>query len=105
VSDGALQQLSDAQAALSAALDAHDVEAVEAATAAVAVAVEEVRVVGGWRDRPGLREDLIHILKDAEAARGRVNTLSDFNRRKLDKLIALAGQPRAVAYGRNGRLG
>ena len=104
MSDSALQQLSDAQAALMAALDAHDVDAIDAANAAVGVAVEEVRVVGGWRERPGLREDLIQILRSAEAARGHVNALADQNRRSLDKLISLAGTPRATAYGRNGQL-
>jgi len=104
VSEAALQQLDDAQAALSAALDAHDIDAIDAANAAVASAVEAVRAAGGWRDRPGLRQDLIRILKTAEAARGRINALSDQNRRDLDKLISLAGTPRAVAYGRGGRL-
>ena len=105
MSDSKLQQLSDAQTALIAALDAHDVNAIEAANAAVAVAVEEVRVVGGWRERAGLRDDLIHILKGAEAARGRINAFADQNRRGLDKLISLTGAPRATAYGRSGKLG
>ncbi|HWI87257.1 MAG TPA: hypothetical protein VNT42_13175 [Sphingomonas sp.] len=100
-----LQQLNDAQAALDAALDARDLDALDAASAAVAVVVEEVRVVGGWRDRPGLREDLVQILKNAEAARGRINALTDLNRRRLDKLVSLAGAPRAVAYQRSGKLG
>jgi hypothetical protein len=104
VSEAALQQLDDAQAALIAALDAQDIDAIDAANAAVASAVEAVRAAGGWRERPGLRQDLIRILKTAEAARGRINALSDQNRRDLDKLISLAGAPRAVAYGRAGRL-
>ena len=105
MSETTLQQLNDAQTALIAALDAHDVDAIDAANAAVAVAVEEVRVVGGWRERPGLRDDLIHILKGAEAARGRINGLADQNRRDLDKLISLAGAPRTTAYDRSGKLG
>lgn len=104
MSDGALQQLSEAQAALIAALDARDVDAIEAANAAVAVAVEEVRVAGGWNARPGLREDLIDVLRSAEAARGHVNALADRNRRNLDKLISLGNAPRATAYGRSGKL-
>ena len=104
MSQTALEQLSDAQAALSAALEARDIEALDAATAAVAVAVEEVRVVGTWQERPALREDLLAVLERADVARGRLNALSDANRRKLDKLIALAGAPRAVSYGRNGKL-
>jgi hypothetical protein len=105
VSDSALQQLSDAQTALIAALDAKDIDAIDAANAAVAVAVEEVRVVGGWRERPGLRDDLIQVLKSAEAARGHINALADQNRRNLDKLISLGGTvTRATAYGRSGKL-
>lgn len=103
MSEGALQQLSDAQAALIAALDAHDVDAIETANAAVAVAVEDVRTAG-WQDRPGVRDELIKVLKRAEAARGRVNVLADQNHRNLDKLISLAGAPRAAAYGRSGKL-
>ena len=104
MSDIALQQLNDAQAALIAALNARDIAAVDAANAAVATAVEDVRKVGGWRERPGLRDDLIQILKGAEEARGHVNALADQNRRSLDKLISLAGAPRAAAYGRSGKL-
>ncbi len=104
MSETALQQLHEAQAALTAALETRDSDTLEAATAAIAVAVDEMRGVGGWRDRPGLRDDLITILRMAEAARGRVNALADLNRRKLDRLVSLAGQPRAVAYSRSGRL-
>lgn len=105
MSQAALQQLSEAQSALIAALDSHDLDAIQAANTAVATAVEQVRTVGGWRDRPGLREELIQILRTAETARGRVNALSDQNRRHLDKLVSLAGEPRAIAYGRRGTLG
>ena len=104
MSEAALQQLNEAQAALIAALDMHDIEAIDAANAAIAAAVDQVRSTGSWHDRPGLRDDLIHLLKMVEAARGRVNALSDQNRRDLDKLISLAGAPRATAYGRGGRL-
>jgi hypothetical protein len=104
VSESALQQLEDAQAALVAALAVRDVDAIDAANAAVAVAVEEVRVAGGWNERPGLRDDLIRILKSAETARGQVNALADQNRRDLDKLVALGSTPRPTAYGRSGKL-
>jgi hypothetical protein len=104
VSDGALQQLGDAQAALIAALNARDIEAIDAANMAVAVAVEDVRNAGGWREHPRLRDELIQVLRCAEAARGHINALADQNRRSLDKLISLAGAPRTVAYGRSGKL-
>jgi len=105
MSEAALRQLDEAQAALIAALDAHDLDAIDAANDAVATAVEGVRSVGGWRDRPGLRDDLIRILRSAEAARGRVNVLADGNRRDLDRLISLGGTPRAWSYGRRGAIG
>lgn len=104
MSDSALQQLSDAQTALIAALGAQDIDAVTAANEAVAVAVENVRVAGGWRERPGLRENLVQVLKSAEAARGHINALADRNRRNLDKLVGLAGPARATSYGRSGKL-
>ena len=47
MSDAALQQLSDAQGALIAALDAQDIEAIDSANAALAQAVQSVRAVGG----------------------------------------------------------
>jgi hypothetical protein len=105
VSVSVLQQLSDAQAALIAALDMHDVDAIDAANAAVAVAVEEVRVAGSWQQRQGLREELIQVLKEAETARGHINMLADRNRRHLEKLVSIAGVPQATAYGRSGKLG
>jgi hypothetical protein len=104
MSDAALQQLDDAQTALIAALDAHDLDAIDAANGAVARAVEQVRAVGGWRDRPGLRDDLVRILRSAEAARGRINALADGNRRDFDKLINLGGPPHTRAYGRRGTI-
>lgn len=105
MSEAALQQLDEAQAALIAALDAHDVDAIDAANLAVAGAVQAVRAAGGWRDRPSLRDDLVRILRSAEAARGRVNALADRNQRDFDKLISLGGTPRALAYGRRGTIG
>ena len=104
MSDAALQQLSDAQGALIAALDAQDIEAIDSANAALAQAVQSVRAVGGWHERAGLREEIALILRTADAARGRVNMMADRNRRNLDKLISLVGAPRASSYGRSGRL-
>ena len=105
MSNAALQRLNNAHAALRAALENHDIDALESATLSLNEAVLEMRATGAWRERPDLRDDLIHALKTAEAVRGHINALSDRNRRQLDRLIALAGAPRAQAYGRNGRLG
>lgn len=104
MSEAALQQLADAQAAMSAALLAHDVDALEEAGKTLAEAVAALGTIDAWRDRAGLREDLVHALKTADASRGLVNQLADANRRKLDRLVSLAGQPRTLAYGRGGAL-
>ena len=81
MNESILQQLNDAQTALIAALDAQDLAAIDAANAAVAIAVEEVRVAGGWRARADLRDNLADILKGAGVVRGHVNALADRNRR------------------------
>jgi hypothetical protein len=104
VSEAALRQLHDAQAALIAALDGRDVDAIHAANRDLAKAGDAVAAAGGWRDRPALRQELVRMLRMAEAARGRVNALADLNSRKLDKLTSLAGHPPARAYARSGQL-
>jgi len=104
VSQAALDRLTAAQAAHIAALDAGDIDALEAATFALRQAVEEVRGVGGWRDRDDLRPLLLDARKLTEAARARVNWLTDTNARRLDRFAAKTNLPRAHAYGRTGRL-
>lgn len=96
--------MATAQAALIAALDGRDADAVHAASRQVARAAQVLAGAGGWRERPGLRAELVRLLRTAEAARGRVNALADLNRRKLDTLTALAGHAPARAYGRSGKL-
>jgi len=67
--------------------------------------VNDVRGIGGWRERADLRPLLLDARKQAEAARARVNWLADTNARRLDRLAAKTNLPRAQAYGRTGRLG
>jgi len=105
MSEAALDTLAAAQAAHIAALDAGDIDALESATAVLRAAIDEVRAVGGWRARPDLRPLLIDARKRADAARARVNWLTDVTARRLDRLANATGLPRAQAYGRNGRLG
>ena len=104
MSQAALDRLTAAQAAHIAALDAGDIDALEAATAALRLAVDEVRGVGGWRDRADLRPVLLDARKLTEAARARVNWLADANARRLDRFAAKTNLPRAQAYSRSGRL-
>lgn len=104
MSEAALQRLDDAQAALIAALDGHDIDALAAATATLARAAEALAAAGAWHARTDLREGVQHALGRSHAARGRVNALADRNRRRLDTLVGLLGQPRAHAYARSGKL-
>jgi len=101
----ALQRLNDAEAALAAALNSPAVETLEAATYHLAETLDEVRAQGGWNGRVDLRARIAEALKAADLVRGRINAHADRNRRQLDRLISLAGNPRAQAYRRDGRLG
>jgi hypothetical protein len=104
MSAAALEQLAEAQAAMTAALLAHDLDTLEQAGDALAEAVATLRSVETWRGQDAARGDVSRAFDAAGATRGLVNRLADLNRRKLDRLVTLAGQPRAQAYTRNGTL-
>lgn len=89
--------------ALIAALDAGDAGQVGQAALDMRDALMTVAATGGWHGTAEVRERVLHALRLAEAAGGRVNYLADANRRRLDRLTSLAGQPRAETYGRSGR--
>lgn len=99
----ALDDLIAREEALVCALDSGDVGAIECATQEMGIALSMVAATGGWRAEPELGQRLVRALRLAEAAGGRINYLVDDNRRRMDRLIALAGQPRVEAYGRSGR--
>ncbi len=102
MSDRAIERLTEAQAALIAALDANDAAAIDAASSAVAQAVAQVRAVGGWRATPALRNALEHALRNSEGVRVRANYLADHGRRRLQALDVIGGGARA-RYSRSGR--
>jgi hypothetical protein len=104
MSEAAVTALIDAEKALIDALDRDEIEPLEAAVRVFARAVEDVQAAGAWHATPELSEKIKHALKLAEAAAGRVNFLSDRNRRRLDMLSGAAGKPRATAYTRHGRM-
>lgn len=104
MSEAALLRVTNAQSALIAALDSCELEPLEAANARLADALAELQAEGAWRERAELRDALIRALKSCDAARARVNYLADANRRKLDRLVAIARGPATHAYGRRGRL-
>lgn len=76
---------------LIAALDGQDVGVIEGAVADFRGAVEEVRAAGGWRDNPEIVDRVVAIFALTDAARIRVNFLTDMNRQRLDALNAARG--------------
>ncbi|MGB5077751.1 MAG: hypothetical protein WBO17_09755 [Sphingorhabdus sp.] len=86
----ALEQLIESQAALIAALDSGDVAAIELATQQMASAVETVRHQDAWHEQSTLGH-LDHAMKQSQAARIRVNYLSEWTRQKIDHLGEIRG--------------
>jgi hypothetical protein len=92
------------QTALLAALDAGDVAALEEATARVAAAVSAVRAQGGWGGDAHQKDRIAHALKQAEAARTRVNFLTDRTRQRIERLSEMRGQRIIQTYGNQGKI-
>lgn len=99
----ALEHLEACQEGLIAALDGHDVEALEASIIRLGEAVQVARAQGAWRDRPDVVQHAKRIAALAEAARVRVNFLTDMTQRRLDQLNGVRGRVPAAVYNRSGR--
>jgi hypothetical protein len=99
----ALDHLEACHEALIRALDGNDIEAVETSIAEMRFAVEEVRAAGGWHDTPAVKSRAERIAALAEAARIRVNFLTDLTQHRIETLAAARGRIGAAAYGPNGR--
>jgi hypothetical protein len=93
-----VEHLITAQAALIAALDMRDAAAIEAATRALADAVAAARAQDSWRENGGVRERLSHALKQTDAARIRINYLSDWTRQRIDSIAELRSGASAQTY-------
>ena len=97
-----LDRLEACQETLIRALDDNDVEAVEGAVANLHDAVYEVKAAGGWRDIEAVKTRAARVLALIEAARIRVNFLTDQNRQRIEALAALRGQVGGSVYRRDG---
>jgi hypothetical protein len=104
VTEDALEGLINRETALIEALDAGEISRIERATLDMAGAIAAVASAAGWRESSHLRDRVLHALRLAEAAGGRINYLADDTRRRMELLHTLAGRPSAGAYGRSGRL-
>ncbi|MES2290870.1 MAG: hypothetical protein V4530_14140 [Pseudomonadota bacterium] len=103
MTDEQIEAVIAGQAALIAALDAGDVGAIEAATRDLAAAVDTIRRSGAVRAQATTRSRVDYALKQSDAARMRVNYLSDRTRQRADRLTAKGGTTRAVTYTAAGR--
>ncbi len=99
----ALERLEGAHQELIDALDANDVEGIERRVEALRTAISEVRAMGGWRETPELKTRARRIAQLGEAARIRVNFLTDMTRQRLELLAAARGDFRPGTYAPNGR--
>ena len=100
MNDDVLQRVIDCQQALLAALDARDAQAIEAASAQLAAAVAAAKGVAVWRPSRESRDQLEHALKQSDAARIRVNILTDWTRQRIERLAQLRGDQSAQTYAR-----
>jgi adenylosuccinate synthase len=99
----ALARLEEAHVDLIGALDNDDVEAIERRVEELRSAITAVRAMGGWRQSADLKERAKRISQLGEAARVRVNFLTDLTRQRLELLSAARGNARANTYGISGR--
>ncbi len=99
----ALQRLEEAHEELIGALDANDVESIERRVEELKTAISAVRALGGWRETPELKDRAKRISQLGEAARIRVNFLTDMTRQRLDMLAAARGELRPGTYAPHGR--
>jgi hypothetical protein len=106
VSTTSLEALVREQKALIAALDQDDVAAIERHTVSVEDALVRIRATGvraGNAQAKLLAEEARTL---ADAARVRLNVLTDMTSRRLTRLAAATGKGDASpTYGRTGRLG
>lgn len=99
----ALQRLEEAHEDLIGALDNADVEAIESKVEQLRTAISAVRSMGGWRESPDLKARAKRISQLGEAARIRVNFLTDLTRNRLDMLSAARGEALGGVYSHSKR--
>ncbi len=96
----ALDRLEAAHEELISALDANDIDGIERRLEQLRAATMAVRSAGGWRDIPQVREQALRIAQLGEAARVRVNFLTDRTRHRLQMLASVRGDVTSTAYRR-----
>lgn len=97
-----LGRLEAAHEALIAALDGGAIDDIELRLDALREAVEAVRAAGAWHDSRRMKERAQRIVQLGEAARIRVNFLTDMTRQRLQMLAAARGDTAGIVYLRPG---
>jgi hypothetical protein len=103
MSVNALARLEQAHEGLIGALDGSDVESIESKLEELRGAISEVRSMGGWRESPDLKARAQRIAALGEAARIRVNFLTDLTRQRLEMFSNVRGQALSGAYSHPAR--
>ena len=98
-----LQRLETAHERLIGALDVNDVESIEKRVEELRLAIAAVRSQGAWRDSEQVKESAERIGRLGEAARLRVNFLTDLTRQRIQMLSIARGEASGGAYLRPGR--
>lgn len=100
-----LERLINIVSDLIEALDGSDPAAIEATVTEFRAVLDLLKQPGAWHATPETIAQLTRALSLADAARARVNFLTDRTNRRLDLLAAATGADRASpAYGRDGRI-
>lgn len=98
-----LRRLQEAHENLISALDAQDVDRIETRVEQLRSAIAEVKSAGGWRDCEQARERAQRIRSLGEAARVRVNFLTDRTAQRLQMLASARGDAVGATYRRRTR--
>ncbi len=92
-----------AQTRLIEALDARSPNDIVAASANLAESVAKLKTLAAEPIGVNATAKIEHALKQGDAAKMRVNILSDWNRQRIDRLAELRGCKPRLAYARNTR--
>jgi hypothetical protein len=103
VSLESLRRLQEAHENLISALDDHDVETIEARVEQLRSAIAAVKSAGAWRECDQARERAQRIRSLGEAARVRVNFLTDRTAQRLQMLASARGEAIGATYRRRTR--
>lgn len=98
-----LVRLKDRHVQLISALDGDDVQHIEQAVREFAGALNDVQAQGAWEDRTEVTDTVLDLFRLSEAARIRVNFLTDLNQQRLDALSHVCSRAVSTAYGSDGK--